>query len=43
MRDPTRQVECFLPCSVLSVVGSPPVALLAHLKLNKPVRVRERG
>ena len=31
------------PCSELGVVGSAPVALPAHLKLNKPVGVGERG
>ena len=41
LRDPTRQggVVPTLCCAG----GRAPVALLAHLKLNKPVRVRERG
>ena len=31
------------PCAVLRVVSGAPVALLAHLVLDKPVRVGERG
>ena len=31
------------PCAVLCVVSGAPVALLAHLVLDKPVRVGERG
>ena len=31
------------PCAVLRVVSGAPVALLAHLVLDKPVRVYERG
>ena len=37
------RVEWFLPCAVLCVVSSAPVALLAHLVLDKPVRVCQRG
>ena len=31
------------PCAVLRVVSGAPVALLAHLVLDKPVRVCQRG
>ena len=41
-KSPTRQGGDS-PCAVLRVVSGAPVALLAHLVLDKPVRVGERG
>ena len=41
-KGPTRQGGDS-PCAVLRVVSGAPVALLAHLVLDKPVRVGERG